>query len=369
MTNIFCIRPKGFNVGNEAIHVALRQQLAEAFGEPVNVINLPATSRYESSAKAGFTAATVHEMNQYADGVIVGGGNLYENGELDVDPHALACLDVPLMLYSLSMGRIYDRRGELVRRTDSMTDSMLATLHEHADISVARDEATVEHLAAAGCESRLGGCPTIGIDRVAPSISSANGLRPEALISIRTPDLMSVPLSRRIRVKADIERIVAQLQAENDWRFRLLCHDHRDIPFAASFGELDYLYTDDVGEYLAMLRGAELIIAYRLHAAIPCLAFGTPVIKVSYDERGNSAMKTIGMEEWNIDLLGAPDVAAAVVDRYRRLNELDAYREAARPAWERLLGEQADAMAEFARLVAANRERDVRVGDPVGTGE
>ena len=92
MTNIYCIRPKGFNVGNEAIHVALREQLASAFGEQVNIINLPATSRYESHAKAGFTASTVHEINQYGDGVIVGGGNLYENGELDVDRHALSTL-------------------------------------------------------------------------------------------------------------------------------------------------------------------------------------------------------------------------------------------------------------------------------------
>ena len=45
MITLFCIHPKGFNVGNEAIHVALRHQLATAFGETVNVINLPATSR------------------------------------------------------------------------------------------------------------------------------------------------------------------------------------------------------------------------------------------------------------------------------------------------------------------------------------
>ncbi len=46
MTTLFCIRPKGFNVGNDAIHLALRHLLDEAFVRMVNVISLPSTARY-----------------------------------------------------------------------------------------------------------------------------------------------------------------------------------------------------------------------------------------------------------------------------------------------------------------------------------
>lgn len=298
MTSIYCIRPKGLNIGNEAIHAALRHQLNVAFDAPVNIINLAATSRYESHRRAGFTAATVHEMNQYADGVIVGGGNLYENGELEVDLNALRSLDVPMMLYSLSLGRIFNQRGELVRRTDSMPDAVIAALHERAVLSVARDEATVAHLAAAGAHATLGGCPTLFIDRV-PQHAVPEALAGQAavLLSVRTPELMSVPLQRRVRVQDDVRRIADLLVEETDRPVRLLCHDYRDIPFAASFADLDYVYTDDVYMYLSLLRGAHLCVGYRLHAVLPCLSFGTPVIKISYDERANSTHNWDGAVE------------------------------------------------------------------------
>ena len=358
MTNIYCIRPRGFNVGNEAIHVALRNLLGTAFGETVNVINLPATSRYESSSKAGFTPATVHEMNQYGDGVIVGGGNLYENGELDVDLGALRTLDVPTMLFSLSMGRVYNRRGELVRRTDSMRDDIIRGLHEQAALSLARDLATVDHLAAAGAESRLGGCPTLFISE-SPQHAIPEALETaDVLLSVRTPDLMSIPVTLRIRVKDDIRRMAQAITERTGYSLKLLCHDHRDIPFAASFGDLDYVYTDDVYAYLSMLKSTKLNISYRLHSVLPCLSYGTPTIKVSYDERGSSVMDTIGLGEWNIDMLEVEDVVGAVLDRYDRLDELQRLRESAAGTWAEIKRVQQESMAEFAGLVREHQRRN-----------
>ena len=57
------------------------------FGElgcVVNLISVPATSRYDSVSRAGLSSKLIYEMNQYGDAVIVGGGNLYENGELEL---------------------------------------------------------------------------------------------------------------------------------------------------------------------------------------------------------------------------------------------------------------------------------------------
>lgn len=358
MTNIYCIRPRGFNVGNEAINVGLRHLLGTAFGETVNVINIPATSRYESSSKAGFTPATVHEMNQYGDGVIVGGGNLYENGELDVDLGALRTLEVPTMLFSLSMGRIYNRRGELVRRTDSMKDEVIRGLHEQAAISLARDRATVQHLAEVGAESRLGGCPTLFISESPQHVIPEALNTADVLLSVRTPDLMSIPITLRIRVKDDIRRIADAIVERTGWSLKILCHDHRDIPFAASFGDLDYVYTDDVYAYLSMLKSTKLCISYRLHSVLPCLSYGTPTIKISYDERGQSVMDTIGLGDWNINMLEVDDVAEAVLDRFDRLGDLDRHRAEAAPVWAELKRVQEEAMSEFAALVRDYQRRN-----------
>lgn len=358
MTNIYCIRPRGFNVGNEAINVGLRHLLGKAFGETVNVINIPATSRYESSSKAGFTPGTVHEMNQYGDGVIVGGGNLYENGELDVDLAALKTLDLPMMLFSLSMGRVYNRRGELVRRTDSMRDEVIRGLHDAAAISLARDIATVGHLGDAGAESVLGGCPTLFISESPQHVIPEALETADVLLSVRTPELMSIPVTLRIRVKDDIQRIAEAIAERTGWSLKLLCHDHRDIPFAASFGDLDYVYTDDVYAYLSMLKSTKLNISYRLHSVLPCLSYGTPTIKVSYDERGSSVMDTIGLRDWNIDMLEVEDVVGAVLDRYDRLGDLERMRADAAATWAEIKQVQEGTMGQFAGLVRDHQRRN-----------
>ena len=167
MINIFCIRPKGFNIGNDIIFLALRHFIYKSFRQVVNLISLPAVSRYESQAKAGLTARIIHEINQYGHGVIVGGGNLYENGELDVDTNALLQLEPPMMLFSLSSGRIYNRVDNLVHRTDAMPPAVIAALNTKASFSMTRDNRTLEYLKNLGCKNAVcGGCPTIHLNHM-----------------------------------------------------------------------------------------------------------------------------------------------------------------------------------------------------------
>ena len=358
MTNIYCIRPKGFNVGNEVIHVGLQHILNTAFGETVNVINLPATSRWEAHNKAGFTPATVHEMNQYGDGVIVGGGNLYENGELDVVASALETLEIPMMLFSLSMGRIYNRRLELVRRTDSMTDETLRVLHRRADLSMSRDHQTHAHLSAAGCPSRMGACPTLFVSEIPQHRIPQATNTADALISVRTPSLMSVPIDLQMSVPHDIRAMYEHLVELGYERVKLLCHDHRDIPFAASFGDIEYVYTDDVYAFLSLLQSTRLNVSYRLHSVLPCLSYGTPVVKVSYDERGTSTLESVGLGDWNIDMTQERDVVGAVRDRVGRLDELTALRAGAQGRWDEIRDVQMSMMGDFADRVRGHQDRN-----------
>jgi len=355
MTTLFCVHPHGFNIGNHAIHLALRHLVSEAFGRVVNIISVPATSRFESHRRAGLTAPMIHEMNLYGDGVIVGGGNLFENGQLDLDLDALAALEPPLMLMSLSRGRIYNRSGELVDRTDVMPDRKIAALHEKADVSLLRDRATLEHVRSLGClGARLGGCPTITLGEVAGRLPAAPA--PDAggvLLSVRNPQLMNIPLAVQSRVSEQVRDLIRLLSAHG--RVRLLCHDHRDLPFAASFRGTEYLYTDDVAQYLSLVRAADLVVTYRLHSLIPAAAFGAPAISISYDERAMSCIETIGLGEWDIELMQG-DVVAQVEDRLARLDQFDRLCTEAEPVWAALRAEMAsgltlfrDAVADYAR--------------------
>jgi len=354
--NVFCIRPKGFNVGNDAIFLGLKAALDEAFGCFVNLITLPATSRYESQSRGGLTAKTVHEINQYGNGVIIGGGNLYENGELDLNLEALNRLECPLMLFSLSRGRIYNRLDALVDRTDVMRDELIQGLNQKAMISLARDEATLEYLRGLRINKAvLGGCPTIFLDRVLgrlPAVSAADAGC--TLLSVRNPNLMNISLPRQMRIHDEVESVIRLLRAQGHKDVRLLCHDHRDIPFAASFGNVPYVYISDAMEYLALLRACRLNVTYRVHSALPCMAFGTPFVKLSYDERALSLMKTVGFGDWNIDIVRSRDVLAEIKDRLSSLDRLAKVRLEASDTWSSIKTSQDSALTTFANAVRAH---------------
>lgn len=358
MITLFNIRPRALNVGNDVIAIGMRNLLAEAFGEVVNVISLPATSKYEAHAKAGLDAATIYEINQYGHGVIVGGGNLYENGELQLDTNALESLEAPLMLFSLSMGRIYGRLNRLVRRTNAMPDDKVKKLNGKALFSFARCKATYDYLQGLGLsDARLGGCPTLFVNEIAsrlPPVPASNQNR--VLISIRTPNLMSIPLEARSHVRNDILGIIDLLERRGIGKPALLCHDYRDIEFAASFKGIDYFYLDDPMTFLAMLKSAKLNVTYRLHSVLPCLSFGTPSISISYDERALSLLQTIGFGDWDIDMVTSNDVAGDVANRLDRLHELDGLKQKAAPIWAGLRKEMCDGFEAFAGEVRRYRD-------------
>ncbi len=317
MITLFNIRPKGLNIGNEVIALALRGLLSEAFGDGFNIITIPASSKYECHTHCGLTAKTIYEINRYGNGVIVGGGNLYENGELDLDMHALSALDVPLMLFSLSRGRIYNRREELVDRTDVMPDSVMRALDKQASFSLARDSATNAYLESIGCEKCVvGGCPTIFIGDLHPELPHLGERYANTVfVSIRAAELMSIPLKRQRRICDDVTRIVSFLRSELGVEVCLLCHDYRDIPLAASFDGLDYFYTDNVTDYLGVLKSCRMTVCYRLHGFLPSVSLGTPSVNISYDERAFSLVQTLGLDAWNVHLFDGEDYVAEACRR------------------------------------------------------
>jgi hypothetical protein len=314
MYTIANIRPLGHNIGNHAIHFALRHMLYETFGRLVSIIDYPATSRHESTAKGGITAATVHEINRFADGVIVGGGNLYENNEIAVDEVALSALQPPLMLFSNSRGRIYDRNGILVERSDVIPDSKLKSLINRADISLSRDSATREYATSLGLIDEIGYCPTINLGRYSDSLPELPELEDVgALISIRTPALMNVPYRYQNQIQHQIELTIDSLRQAGHKRIRILCNDSRDLDFASSFRysmQVDSLFTNDVYQYLALLKNASLVISYRLHATLPAIAYGTPTVNITYDERAISLFNDLGIADATLNMVKLGDAFA-----------------------------------------------------------
>jgi polysaccharide pyruvyl transferase WcaK-like protein len=356
MITLFNIRPKGHNIGNDAISIALRNKVYEAFGRMVNIIDVPATSLYESHAKAGLSSKTVYEINRVGDGVIIGGGNLYENNEIDFSDTALKALQVPLMLFSNSLGRVYDRTGVLVPRTDVISDSKLKLLHEYADISLVRDTSTLNHVQSIGVTNSIfGGCPTIFLGKYG---TYKNFLPKDdlvgALISIRTPSLVNLPQKFQLAMTDELVNTIKILREKGHKRIRLLCNDSRDCEYASYFRDIanvDFVYTSNVFDYLSLVERADILVSYRLHATLPALSFGTPVINISYDERAEQLIKDLGIGEWDIRITGTYSVSNEVLNRIENLEELRRLKENVKEKWEEIDQIQDKAFKQFHYLV------------------
>lgn len=307
MYTIANIRPLGYNIGNQAINFALRHMLYETFGRLVSVIDYPATSRHESTAKAGLTPGTVFEINRFADGVIVGGGNLFENDEIAVDERALRSLQPPLMLFSNSRGKIFDRHGRLSDRSDVIPDAKLDALLTRADISLSRDSATHAHLREINNKDELGWCPTINLNRYAnhlPVLPDHEEVG--ALISVRTPNLMNVPYRHQSAVQSHIDLAIDTMREAGYKRIRILCNDSRDLDFATAFRYtkgVDSVHTNDVYQYLSLIKGADMLVSYRLHATLPAISYGTPTVNIVYDERAKSLCCDLGLGDESLNMV------------------------------------------------------------------
>ena len=173
---------KGYNIGNFAISLAIRKLLNRIYENPV-IISIPA----HGGENTGLNKKVIYEANSCSDGIIVGGGNLYENNELNIDFDALESLSVPLILYSISIGRIYGRTKKLVRRSDRISDEKLKRLHDFASVSLARDLATYEYIRNLGCSNvTLGGCPTIQLSDLV-DLGGNRKSRENIYLSVRKP--------------------------------------------------------------------------------------------------------------------------------------------------------------------------------------
>ncbi len=350
MAVLFCVRPATRNIGNDVINRAVVDVLRAAFGSDAAVVNVPALGGRDGG---GLTAASVYDMNRLADGVIVGGGNLFENGQLTVDTAALAALRVPMMMLGVSHGRIRAESGELVARTDSMAPQTILPLTRHASHVLVRDHGSARMLRELGVEgAEVAGCPTLFL----PPNEAGRRRTERVLVSIRHPARMSVAPELQWRVARDVDELLVSLRRTYGDCVSLVCHDYQDLEFARAFPGVPLLYFDDVDRYLDALRDCRLSVSYRLHAFLPCLAFGTPAIHLSYDERGAEMVATAGMRDWDVDITRERDVAAAVMHRVAALARYDELRAHALGRIARFRAKTTLRVGEFARRVAAAPE-------------
>jgi hypothetical protein len=359
VTTIFNIRPTTPNIGNDLIATGLEVALRTVFGNDLNVVTIPAKAHRLSIADAGLSARNIYQINQLADGVVIGPGNLFENGALHVETDAVSALGVPSMLLSVSTGTIYDRAGDLVPRTDSLGNGKIQAVCRMTDPLLVRDRATQTHLAELGLDrAQVMGCPTLFLNPGSLALPAPDpAVVGSVLLSLRHPQLMSIPCSLQGRLYQDVGRMIDCLRKQGHERIRFLCHDHQDFAFASAFPDIPAMYSEDPLRFLSWLRDCQLNVTFRLHAFLPCLALGTPSIHLSYDERAMSMIDTVAMSEWDINFVHSKDLIGDLEQRLDSLALFEEIKGRARPVWEHLRGVTRAGLESFAARIQAHKGR------------
>jgi hypothetical protein len=352
---VFSVRPHTTNVGNDLIALGTELLVEAAWDQPADVVSLPSAGAGRGSKSAGLNARNLYEINLLADALLVGGGNIFENGALDVDPTALDALQVPMALLAVSSGRVRGRDGALHLRTDAVARDRIVRLCNRADPLLVRDDATAELLAGLGIEgATVAGCPSLLLGRLAHDLPKPDpDLADVALLSLRHPQLMSVPYAEQGRVRRDVASLIGRLGAEHD-RVVLVCHDYRDLSFAAEFEGVEARYTEDPRRLMGWLRDCAVAVGYRLHGFLACVALGVPALHISYDERGETMIDTLGLRDYDVPLHESSDVADAVMERLAGLGGRPP-GVVAEPALERLTDALVGGVQTLARRAAQRR--------------
>lgn len=338
MPLIYHFRPATPNIGNKLIVMALHQLIAEAARRPFDIVNMPAKGVSAVIKAGGIIKQTVNDINQLGAGVLIGPGNLFENNGLDIDAVALDALRPAPLIFSVSWGRIFDDRGALRLRSDSMGRELIAALCRKAGAILVRDQATRQMLGALGiADAQVMGCPVLALHPDRLQLPSADPRAAGAtLISLRNPALMNVSPRLQGRVHADVRRLIDGLRQMGHQQVALLCHDLRDLRFAAAYPDVPTLYTEDLRQYLAWLRDCRLNVTFRLHSLLPCAVFGTPAVHFTYDERALGLIQAAGLEDCDVHYVHAADPVAEALARCVEPAALAAAAAAARRGWPAL---------------------------------
>lgn len=357
MTLIYHIHPATPNIGNRLIVSATQTLITDIAGQNISLLNMPAKGVDAAIKQGGLTRDTVYDVNQLAAGLLIGPGNLIENNGLTLDATSLAALRVPPLLFSISAGRIFDRKGELSMRSDTMPAALVQALCEKAAGIMVRDQHSKQYLEQLGVTQRIRvvGCPVLALEPERlnlPPVDSS--MSDTVLVSLRNPLLMNIPPHLQGRVHQDVRRLIDGLRAAGHDRIALLCHDPRDIRFAAAYPDVPLRYTEDVSRYLGWLRDCSLNISYRVHSLLPCAVLGTAAVHFTYDERAQGLIETAGLQSCAIDYVHAEDAIAQALAASANPEALRSAMTKARSTWAPLVESAREGMREWLSTVSAS---------------
>ncbi len=340
---VYCIRPNADDVGQQASDLALAQRLEEALGSRTNLVWL--RGRSDGFGRSGLTSRTVYELNMFGHGLVVCGDTEAPSnptGALEVEAGDM--VGVPLLLCGMVA------RGGTVA---GLEPDVYGPLAKHSTVALTSEPGAGAPLRAAGARTALGGPLALFLDRVPTPPATPSGV----LVAVRNPGRLPLDPERRSVVHGEVRTLVDRLRAAGHSDVRLLCQNPVDVAFAASYADLEYAYTADPYRWLRLLRGADLVVSYRLEASLACAASSIPFVHLAADDGARATLLATGLDRWCVDLRNQDDAVPPAMELVSRLESQPDDRVELMTSWGGLDRKTSEAFATFAAAVRDHRDQ------------
>jgi hypothetical protein len=286
--------PHTYNAGDHFVIRSIRKQLSRHLSGTLFLPKAAAANRGWGKP-VRLKGENILVSNEYADAVVVGGSDMYNNWSLRIESKEIKTLQPPLYLIGMGISSKLQQHRPNIQKVSYYAD-ILAT-HEHARLCAVRDYLTAKFLADVGYhEAVVTGCPALYLhdEKFHPHDSGVVALTfPFPVAGEGDPGLYQWLISL-IKQMRDTAKSLGMNPV-------VVCHDDRDVFVAQrEFPEDQVFFSNYVDEVIEFYRGVTMVVGSRLHASILAAGLGKPFININLDARGEGFTQMFGLSDWNI---------------------------------------------------------------------
>jgi len=286
--------PHTYNAGDHFVIRSIRKYLGEYLPGAVFVPKPCAVNRGWGKPFR-LQGENINISNQYADAVIVGGSDQYNNWALRIRREEIVKLIPPLYLIGLGASSRGINKEPHIENKSFYED--IKVTNEVARLSSVRDDLTNRFLQKLGFNGgKVTGCPAMHL------YNEDFNLKEQGHIALTFPFPVLKKDSKLYQDLIKRMSLVLRVVKEAGEHPVISCHDDRDVFLAQEiFPEEEIFFSNYPDKFIEFYRESRMVIGSRLHASIVAAGLGKPFVNINIDIRGTGFSETFGLQEWNID--------------------------------------------------------------------
>jgi hypothetical protein len=288
--------PHTFNIGDHFVIRSIRKYLNTYLPEAVFIPKACAKNRGWGQP-VRLQGENINLSNKYADAVIIGGSDQYNNWALRIKQNEVRKLIPALYLIGLGVSSKSLNTPPFIEKKEYYEDIRIT--NEKAILSSVRDNYTKEFLEQLGYNKAIvTGCPALHL------FDEDFHLYEGGFVALTFP-FPVIKSIKKILYQNLITRVKEMIGIVQKCGLQpiITCHDDRDVFVAQQlFPNEKIFYSNYVDDFIDFYRKSLLVVGSRLHASIFVAGIGKPFVNINIDRRGQGFTDTFKLGEWNLNI-------------------------------------------------------------------